>query len=82
MGRLRRWADSGGRAISPKAPVERTASPEIGALPGKGGVLSAKAPRARADRKDSFPTWEVGGPDGPRRRVRARDAGSGDPAFV
>ena len=24
---------------------------------------------------------EVGGPDGPRRRVRSGDAGSGDPAF-
>ena len=34
-----------------------------------------------ADNGHPYPYREVGGPKGPRRRLRAGDAGSGDPAF-
>jgi len=46
----------------------------------EGGALSPKAPRARCGPRGLDPYREVGGP-GPRRWVRAGDAGSGDPAF-
>ena len=34
-----------------------------------------------ADNGHPYPYREVGDPDGPRRRVRTGDTGSGDPAF-
>ena len=67
-----RWGEGRWGAFSESAEGGVDGS-EIGALPG--GRRGVCGPRGLV------PYREVGGPGGPRRRVRLGDAGSGDPAF-
>ena len=69
-----RWGKVEGGALSLKAPRARAAGSEIQPYLGDAG-RGGDGPRGLD------PYREVGGPDGPRRRVRAGDAGSGDPAY-